>query len=43
MRYWELAGEIEYRRLLWSVVILGGLAAEQGRLKAELARLTFGL
>lgn len=27
MRYWELAGEIEYRKLLWSGVILAGLGA----------------
>lgn len=27
MRYWELAGEVEYRKLLWSGVILAGLAA----------------
>jgi len=27
MKYWEIAGEIEYRKLLWSGVILAGLAA----------------
>lgn len=27
MRYWELAGEVEYRKLVWSAVILAGLAA----------------
>lgn len=27
MRYWELAGEVEYRKLLWSAIVLAGIAA----------------